>query len=195
MKNVLYFLAGAAIGSLVTYKVVMSRFEIIEDEEEIKEESKDEQEEKKESKDSSEDLKRCTEIIKEQGYKTYSNPNVPPEEDDCNEGEIDMENGDIRILSPDEFAEDMAYDTETWFLYTDGVVTDAYHHVIEDPKAYIGDAIDHFGEYEEDSVFIRNSETMVDYELLRDSQSWEEAKKDFPEDDGPCYHGHGFGQD
>lgn len=196
MKNVLYFLAGAAVGSIVTYKVVMSRFEIIGDEEEINEESTDKpQEEKKESKDSSEDLKRCAEIIKEQGYKTYSNPNVPPEEDDCNEGEIDMENGDIRILTPDEFAEDMAYDTETWFLYTDGVVTDAYHHVIEDPKAYIGDAIDHFGEYEEDSVFIRNSETMVDYELLRDSQSWEEAKKYFPENDGPCYHGHGFGQD
>ena len=197
LNKLLYFLAGAAIGSIATYKIVTSRYEIIEDEPEEKEETKDEDEAKneKESEDSSEDLKRCAEIIKEHGYRSYSNPNVPPEEDDCNEGEIDMENGDIRILTPDEFAEDRAYDTETWFLFTDGVVTDAYHHVIEDPKAYIGDAINNFGEYEEDSVYIRNDGTMTDYELLRDVQTWKEAKKDFPEDDGPCYHGYGYGQE
>ena len=182
MNKLLYFLAGAAVGSLVTWKVITSRYEVIEDEPETTEPNQEEHKEdntEEPKTDSTDDLKKCNDIIKENGYVSYSNPNADPDDDSINEGHFDMVNGDIRILTPDEFAEDQAYETETWFIYEDGVVTDSYHNVIEDPKAYIGDAKDHFGEYEEDSVFIRNDGTMTDYELLRDGRTWTKAMEDF----------------
>ena len=44
---------------------------------------------------------------------------------------------------------------------------------IEDAIGDIDPSV-HFGDYEEDSVFIRNDERGIDYEVLRDEDPYEE---------------------
>lgn len=77
------------------------------------------------------------------------------------------------ILSPDEFGELANYDTESLTYYADGVLTDESNNPIEDVGAIIvEDFADHFGEYEDDSVFVRNDDRKTDYEILRDERNF-----------------------
>ena len=41
----------------------------------------------------------------------------------------------------------------------------------------VGDALDHFGEYEDDSVFVRNDRYKCNYEILKDVRTFEEAQR------------------
>lgn len=89
------------------------------------------------------------------------------------------------VISPDEFGEDEEYETETLFYYEDGVLTDRSENVIENVDEIIGiDSLSHFGEYEDDSVFVRNDKLHVEYEILRDTRNYAdiEAKPHVDED-------------
>lgn len=44
----------------------------------------------------------------------------------------------------------------------------------------VGDGLEHFGEYEEDSVFMRNDAKRCDYEILRDLRTFAEFKRTLP---------------
>ena len=73
------------------------------------------------------------------------------------------------IISPEEFDTEDGYDTVSLTYYTDGVLTDDDNNVIEDIENTVGeDFAKHFGEYEDDSVFVRNERLMTDYEILMD---------------------------
>lgn len=80
------------------------------------------------------------------------------------------------ILSPDEFGELANYDTESLTYYADGVLTDESNNPIKDAGAIIvEDFADHFGEYEDDSVFVRNDGRKTDYEILRDERNFSDV--------------------
>lgn len=80
------------------------------------------------------------------------------------------------ILSPDEFGELANYDTESLTYYADGILTDESNNPIEDVEAIIvEDFADHFGEYEDDSVFVRNDDRKTDYEILRDERNFSDV--------------------
>lgn len=73
------------------------------------------------------------------------------------------------VISPEEFDSLDDYDTESLTYYTDGILTDDDDNVIEDIENTVGrDFASHFGEYEDDSVFIRNEVLKTDYEILMD---------------------------
>lgn len=82
------------------------------------------------------------------------------------------------IIKPNEFGE-QDYDEVTLVYYADGKFTsydtgdlmDEFE--IEDAIGDIDPSM-HFGDYEEDSVFIRNDERGIDYEVLRDEDPYEE---------------------
>lgn len=77
------------------------------------------------------------------------------------------------VISPDEFGEDEEFETETLFYHADGVLTDSRLNVIENIDEIVGiDPSDHFGEYEDDSVFVRNEALHVEYEILRDIRNF-----------------------
>ena len=52
--------------------------------------------------------------------------------------------------------------------------------IIDEPKDIVGDALNHFGEYEEDSVFVRSDPKRCDYEILRDLRSYAEFRSTLP---------------
>lgn len=77
------------------------------------------------------------------------------------------------IISPEEFGENPYYDTISLTYYSDKVLTDEDDIEIEDVDGLIGeDSLNHFGEYEDDSVFVRNDELQTDYEILLDERAY-----------------------
>lgn len=87
----------------------------------------------------------------------------------------------IRVISPDEFGEMDEYEQISLTYYADGVLTDDNDAVIDDVDSTVGkDALDHFGEYEDDSVYVRNDVLKCDFEILLDQRDYSEVEKEKP---------------
>lgn len=72
------------------------------------------------------------------------------------------------IISPDEFGEFEDYETITLKYYDDAVLADENYQTIDDYyETFDIDICEHFGEYEEDSVYLRDDARKCDYEILR----------------------------
>lgn len=84
------------------------------------------------------------------------------------------------IIEPGEFT-DPANDYETCTIHyypAQNVYTDSEYEELgfEEIDLLIGrNAINHFGEYEPDSVYIRNDALLTDFELIREEGHWEEG--------------------
>ena len=79
------------------------------------------------------------------------------------------------LIKPEEF--DIGdYEVITLRDYDDDVVTvDNTGKVLteDEIEECVGfDSLTHFGEYEEDSVFVRNDDLRIDYEILRDEDDY-----------------------
>lgn len=77
------------------------------------------------------------------------------------------------VISPDEFGEIEEYTKISLTYFTDGILADEYGDVVDDVEEIIGDGLNHFGEYEDDSVFVRNDPKRCDYEILKDLRTFE----------------------
>lgn len=87
---------------------------------------------------------------------------------------------DPHVISPDEFGEMDGYAQVSLTYFADGVVADEDDEPLDNIEGILGDALDHFGEYEEDSVFVRNDARRCDYEILIDNRKFEDARKNRP---------------
>lgn len=172
--NVLMFATGAAIGSVVTWKVVKTKYERIAQEEidSVKErfamkfEPKDEpveevvDEEPQRRPYEKPDLFEYAKILQEEGYTNYSESTVEEK------GGSNSANRP-RLISPYDFGEMDGYETISLCWYEDGVLADDQGIVIEEVDELIGlDNLKRFGEYEEHAIHVRNDEQRVDYEVL-----------------------------
>lgn len=162
LTKIFIFAAGAIVGSLATMKYVEEKYSAIA-EEEIN--SVREVYAKKHKAENTEehDKDQMAEIIQNQGYANYSKKKE--------------ERKSVKkpyVITPEEFGED--YETESLVYYADGVLADYYDEPIDDIDEYVGeDALNHFGEYEDDSVYVRNDEKKIDYEILRDVQKFSDV--------------------
>lgn len=90
-----------------------------------------------------------------------------------------IEESDIQapyVIEPEEFGGNDAYECVSLTYYTDGVLADEDGVVIEDIDDVIGiSSLEHFGEYEDDSVFVRNDKLRCDYEVLLSEERYSEA--------------------
>ena len=76
------------------------------------------------------------------------------------------------VISPDDFDEN-GYEIVSLTYYADDVLTDEHDNVIRNRDKLIGkDSLTKFGEYEEDSVFVRDDERKIDYEILADTRNY-----------------------
>lgn len=183
--NVLIFAAGAAIGSAVTWKFVETKYKRIAQEEidSVKEVFS-----RRKKEETVEEATPPTEDVSEEPddpYKIPDNVNELYTKILGREGYTEEKGGvekmpveNPRIITPEEFAENPAYDTVSLTYYEDDVYEDEWGVIYskEDIKETVGlDAVNHFGEYEEDSVFVRNDEMLTDYEILRDTRTYRET--------------------
>ena len=193
MKNLLFFVAGAAIGSVITWKLIEKKYKDLADEEiesvietfknrkskitkdEVKETVEKVINKWKEPKETVED------IVTAEGYYTEEEET---EEDDESNYTVDVDPGveviAPYVITPEQFGEYNEYGTKTLTYYADDVLTDEIDNPItsEEMETMIGpDALDHFGEYEDDSVYIRDEMNEMDYEILKSEKMFSEIPK------------------
>lgn len=179
--SALAFVAGAAIGSAVTWKVVKDKYESIIQEEidSVKEAFKIENkssvnDKKKEDEPTSYESKKVYEkVVDGLGYGKPSEKKPP------------VQNNKIYVIPPEAFGE-CDYETVSLTYYADKVLADDKDKVVENVNELIGlESLNCFGEYEDDSVFVRNDELKIDYEILMDMRNYSDvaSKKPSPVDD------------
>ena len=194
MKNLLCFVAGAAIGSVVTWKLIEKKYKDLADEEiesvieTFKNRkpriTKDEVKETVEKvinkwKDPKETV---ADIVTSERYSIENEEEI--DEDDESNYTVNIDNDDTVItpyvITPEEFGEYNEYGTKTLTYYADNVLTDEIDNPItlDEMVTMIGpDALDHFGEYEDDSVYIRDETNEMDYEILKSEKMFSEIPK------------------
>lgn len=85
------------------------------------------------------------------------------------------------VITPDEFGEMEGYERITLTYYSDNILADDNDTIIENLDDIISEsALEQFGEYEDDSVFVRNDRLKTDYEILMDYRTYEEVVKSKP---------------
>ena len=187
LSNVLLFAAGAAVGSLVTWRYFKSKYEVVEDKIEEKTEepegkTEEEDPEVLESKMSYKKppLKEYVKMVEDNGYvpKTH----MEEVEEEIANGEWDDKDVyEPYIIRPEEYGELHAYETLSLNYYADGVLTDELDNPIEDVESLVpADFADHFGEYDDNAVFVRNDNLECDYEILRDLRKFTDVVGEYP---------------
>lgn len=195
LNKVIIFAIGAAIGSLVAWKLTKTKYEkiMIEEEQSLREyynkkakvyedsantlhdyyndrlKEIDEKEKKMEEDKKTEESKivndlreRYAEVLKDHKYSI---------DEPCYEGGQDRP----YVVTPEEFGNADEYDITSLNYYADGIVSDDWGNKIEDLEATIGeDFASHYGEYEEDAVYIRNDRLKVEYEVLKSLSKYSE---------------------
>lgn len=100
------------------------------------------------------------------------------EEDDDEEGgkgdedEVPYINGPY-VISPDEFASSPpGFNAQPLSYFADGVLADDWGVKLDIDETIGEDALEHFGDYVDDVVHVRNERTEIDYEVSRDPRTY-----------------------
>lgn len=201
LGTVIAFLAGTAIGGMAAWRVANERYAKISEEDilSVKEafrnreqKLKDEIEELKSKLEVTECLEEeekvpstilstnehqdkgdINEYVRMVNRTKYAHTSVPQKEDHSVEAPY--------VISPEEFGEMDGY-TQISLTYfeDDDILSDENGVIIDDPEEIVGDALNHFGDYEEDSVFVRSDPKRCDYEIFKDLRSYAEFRSTLP---------------
>lgn len=80
------------------------------------------------------------------------------------------------VIEPHEFGEIHGYEQISLTYYSDEVLTDEDNELVDDVDNVVGlESLTHFGEYEDDSVFVRNDRLRADYEILLDNRKYSDV--------------------
>lgn len=178
IKDLIIFVSGVAVGSLATWKFVEDKYKRIADEEieSVKEVFSKKYSEMEDSEDleecEDEDEEEVVEEPEEQDKLEICHYNAMVKKyDTADESNKKPSNNydEPYVISPDEFGDIDDYETITLHYYEgDGYLTDENDELVDDADEVIGwDSLNHFGEYEDDSVHVRNDRYKADYEILK----------------------------
>lgn len=79
------------------------------------------------------------------------------------------------VIQPSDFGEFDDYEKISLTYTADGVLLDDMNEIVDDIEETVGeDSLEHFGEYEDDSVYVRNDAEKCDYEILLDQRNYQE---------------------
>lgn len=85
------------------------------------------------------------------------------------------------VIKPEDFGEFYDYEKVSLTYYADHVLADSNDDRVDDVDATVGsEALGSFGDYEDDSVFVRNDRLKCDYEILLDEETYSEVLKTHP---------------
>lgn len=179
------FIFGVGVGSVVTWKLINEKYKRIaqEDIDSVKEYYANKQPKNQPKPSESEKTISAVGLVKpsltemknkisELGYTSSADNEKPKEVSRVNTP---------RVITPDEFGE-IDYETITLRYYADGILADDNDDIIYDVDDVIGrESLSHFGEYEDDAVYVRNDEMKVDYEVLLDIDNYEKPVNGTPQ--------------
>lgn len=187
----LAFIVGAGMGSVCTWKLLKRKYELIAQEEidsvkaayatreigkgfvEGFRDGLKVAEDRTQKDEDDVDFKNYASIIQKEGYTDYSRS---VEE---KKGEAFVEKP--YVISPEEFGEFEEYEKISLTYYADEVLADENDEEVDDVDEIVGEeSLNHFGEYEDDSVFVRNDRLKCDYEILLDQRNYSDVAKTRP---------------
>lgn len=180
---VLGLVLGGAAGTLVSWRILKTKYKKIADEEiesmkaVLAKKIADDSNETKEDAEPEEAPVKCPKVPEE--YVELTKKYTNGDELGISEGQKPY------TIDPDEFGDHDEYDTETLIYYADGVLAHFKGDVVEDVAGTVGtDALTKFGENENDpdTVYVRNDIMRADYEILRDESMFSEVYKDETEE-------------
>ena len=188
LSSVIIFCGGVFIGGFLTWDFFKTKYEKIADEEiasvketfEHREPRPDKNYKVEEALKGNDEYinvspgvaERIIKIIDSNGYRNYSNTAI---ETDKKGGTADMELKQPYVITPEQYEDNVDYTKVSLTWYNDEVLEDDWGNVL-DPDDVIGsDALKTFGQYEKDSVFVRDDDEQIDYEILLDTRSYKET--------------------
>ena len=177
------FALGAVGGSFLTWRYLKSTYEELAQDEidsvkeaykKLKEKDVEQEPIKRVAEPAKDNFKKpniteYTKIIEKTGYTNYS---------DVAANEKEKKVTRPYVISPDEYGDNDDYEQISLTYYSNNVLTDENDDVIDDVDETVGiDSLTHFGEYEDDSVFVRNDERRCDYEILLDQRPYSKRSR------------------
>lgn len=186
------FILGAAVGSIVTWRYVEKKYEQIAQDEidSVKEvfskREKDftEETEVVDARIKADNAKEKPSVVeyaarlREQGYTNYSDIGTEDEEEVKKES---MTVDKPYVIAPEDFGEFDDYEKISLTYYADQILADDNDELVNDVEDVVGfDSLNSFGEYEDDSVFVRNDRLKCDYEILLDQRKYSNVRKRKP---------------
>lgn len=184
--NLFVFAAGAAIGSAVTWKYLKDEYERIaqEDAKSVRETYAKMYAET--SKPGEDDImidldELCKEPEEEEDEETVTLFNYGRILNDADYSKEELSRNRPYVISPEEFGDIDDYDTISITYFKDKVLAYLDLELVEDADDVIGlDSLNHFGQYEDDSVFVRNDMLKADYEILLDPKNYSDVINEIP---------------
>ena len=159
-EKVLFIVTGAAIGSAITLLVLKSKYEVVND---------DKKEPEDPNQQAIEDYVKNDISITREAYENLAKNYSGSEEDNKKE---DCKKMKPYVISPEEFA-DGDYPQKTLTYYANKVLADEDDEVVLDVENTVGEeSLTHFGEYEDDTVFVRDDDLGIDYEICLDTRRY-----------------------
>lgn len=179
IKGAVIFSLGVAAGLAISWKYNKDKYETIAREEinDVKERYRS----KREYTEKEADIEGSDEDAEEElvsGFKNeYENMMRNLGYKDYGEKKGEDEVAKPYVIKPEEFGQtDDDYDLISLNYYADGVLTDDFDDIIEDVEGTVGeDSLSHFGEYENDAVYVRNDARKADYEICLDNRKFSEV--------------------
>ena len=188
LSSVIIFCGGVFIGGFLTWDFFKTKYEKIADEEIASVKETFEHREPRPDKNYNVEevpkgndayinvspgvAERIIQIIDSNGYRNYSNAKIEIEKKG---GTADMELKQPYVITPEQYEDNVDYTKVSLTWYNDEVLEDDWGNVL-DPDDVIGsEALKTFGQYEKDSVFVRDDDEQIDYEVLLDTRSYKET--------------------
>lgn len=192
MKKGFIFLGGLITGAVMTYFAMKNKCEeYIQNEiKEVKDElhnrhNDDENDvidvDKTEEVNDTEEVKDTENVENHQEYNELINEYAPENEVEISEIKREDDSRFAHIVTPEDFGSIEGYDYDSLYWHPNNVVTNNTDtEIIDSDELYnlVGmswsEIKSHFGEYEDDTVFVRNNDLKCDYEILRTIEDFEE---------------------
>lgn len=181
LKTLIIFSAGIGIGAFVTWRFLRPGYEE-EENDTLTSEHTDEKTSINNDTDDvvleaashakeKPDIATYAKKLQEAGYVDYTSmgkkDNVTSESDSID---------NPYAIPPEEYGDLEGYRQIELTYYSDGTLADDNDEIVDDVADIIGnDALNHFGEFEDDSVFIRNDRLKCDYQILLDNRAYSDV--------------------
>lgn len=185
------FVLGATVGSVATWQYTKKKYERIAQEEidsvkeifskresaaDVEIVTPEPQTAKVGKPEEKPDITEYAARLEREGYTNYSNVSAGEKKEE--QEAIEMK---PYVISPEEFGEFEDYERISLSYYADQILADEDDEKIEDVDNVVGlESLTHFGEFEDDSVFVRNDRLKCDYEILLDQRTYSDVIKQRP---------------
>ena len=185
LSKIIIFITGAALGSVITWRLLQKQYDERVNEEMMafKKAQRDEKMEKLEQMhadlmEKKEELRVYETTVNDHHDEPHEEPTSQIEKNGKTTSEhyrglldemgYNADEPEPYVISPEEFGDNVDdYELVSLNYYEDGVLADDWDEPIEDIDKVVGkDSLTHFGEYEDDSVYVRNDRLKCEYEIL-----------------------------